>query len=542
MKDLKLGIKLGMGFGVVLLLLWLVSWASWHTIETYKVNGPVYQGIVQGKDLLADVLPPPLFAMEPWGAVLELSTTTDQAEIDRDAQNLAKLKKDYDDRHQYWLKERLEPELVALMEKAHKPVVDFFAVAQGEYIKQVRSGNQDKIRATMKELEDFYEGHRSAINDVAAYVTRRSEATERETKDKITSAILVISSSSVAAILLGLLIAFLLTRTIVGALTQGVAFARSIASGDLTATVTVDQKDEIGQLAEALRNMANKLKSVVMEVRDSADRVSGHARELSSSGQQIAQGATEQAASVEETSSAMEQMTGNIQQTTDNAQTTERIAQTASNDAMAGGEAVLQAVTAMREIASKIGIIEEIARQTNLLALNAAIEAARAGEQGKGFAVVAAEVRKLAERSQMAAGEISQLSTSSVHVAEKAGTIINKLVPDIKKTSELVQEIAAASREQNQGADQINKAIQQLDQVIQRNAGASEEMAATTDELSGMASQLQQSISFFQVGHHQQPSLQRPPTPLTHNAGNSKSALPHRPVAVRKMLPHHPAP
>ncbi|MBF0426111.1 MAG: hypothetical protein HQL66_09885, partial [Magnetococcales bacterium] len=216
--------------------------------------------------------------------------------------------------------------------------------------------------------------------------------------------------------------------------------------------------------------------------------------------QNLSQGATEQAASVEETSAAMEQMASNIANNTETSQATEKIAHKASKDAEEGGNAVNEAVTAMKEIASKISIIEEIARQTNLLALNAAIEAARAGEHGKGFAVVAAEVRKLAERSQMAAGEISQLSATSVQVAEKAGGIISKLVPDIRKTAELVQGIASSSQEQTLGAQQINTAIQQLDQVIQQNAGASEEMAATSEELSAQAEILAQAISFFRVG------------------------------------------
>ncbi|MBF0611972.1 MAG: HAMP domain-containing protein [Magnetococcales bacterium] len=318
--------------------------------------------------------------------------------------------------------------------------------------------------------------------------------------EQIKTADELIIAGSIIAILVGLLAAFLITRTIVSALMQGVTFASQVAEGDLTATIELQQKDEIGQLADAMRNMVAKLRMVVEEVRQAADNVSSGSIELSSSSAQLSQGATEQAASVEETSAAMEQMSSNIQQNTDNAQTTEKIAQTASKDAVEGGQAVAKAVVAMKEIAGKISIIEEIARQTNLLALNAAIEAARAGEHGKGFAVVAAEVRKLAERSQMAAGEISHLSASSVQVAEQAGAIINKLVPDIQRTAELVQEIAAASREQNQGAEQINGAIQQLDQVIQQNAGASEEMAATAEQLSSQADQLQSTIAFFRTG------------------------------------------
>jgi methyl-accepting chemotaxis protein len=196
----------------------------------------------------------------------------------------------------------------------------------------------------------------------------------------------------------------------------------------------------------------------------------------------------------------MEQMTSNIRQNADNAQQTEKIALKSATDARDGGKAVSETVAAMKEIAGKISIIEEIARQTNLLALNAAIEAARAGEHGKGFAVVASEVRKLAERSQAAAGEISHLSTTSVEVAERAGEMLTKLVPDIQRTAELVQEISGASNEQNSGAEQINKAIQQLDQVIQQNASASEEMASTAEELSSQAEHLQESIAFFKTG------------------------------------------
>ncbi len=234
---------------------------------------------------------------------------------------------------------------------------------------------------------------------------------------------------------------------------------------------------------------------VLREVKSVADNVAAASQELSSSSEELSQGSTEQASSVEETTASLEQMSANIRQNTDNALETEKIAAKASSDAVESGEAVAVTVGAMNQIAGKISIIEEIARQTNLLALNAAIEAARAGEHGKGFAVVASEVRKLAERSQGAAAEISQLSSSSVKDAERTGKMLNQLVPDIKKTAELVQEISSASREQNQGADQINKAVQQLSVVVQRNAGASEEMASTAQEMSAQAEQLRSLIS-----------------------------------------------
>jgi len=275
--------------------------------------------------------------------------------------------------------------------------------------------------------------------------------------------------------------------------------AEDIANGDLNGTIDHDTKDEVGQLAGALNSMKTRLKEVVTEVKNAIDNVASGSQQLSAGAEQMSQGSTEQAASAEEISSSVEQMNATIKQNADNAQQTEKIALKSAMDAQESGKAVSKTVGAMKDIAAKISIIEEIARQTNLLALNAAIEAARAGEHGKGFAVVAAEVRKLAERSQVAAGEISHLSSSSVQVAEQAGTMLMKLVPDIQKTTELVQEISASSKEQALGADQINSAIQQLNQVVQQNAGAAEEMASTAEQLSSQSEQLQGTIAFFKA-------------------------------------------
>ena len=304
----------------------------------------------------------------------------------------------------------------------------------------------------------------------------------------------------VSAVCIIAAIIFFLARTIVAPVRKGGEFTKKVSEGDLTASIAIDQDDEIGRLAGDLKAMGQKLLAVVGEVRTTVDNVTDGAQELSSTAEALAQGATEQAASVEEVSASMEQMVTNIGQNANNAKETRRISRKSADDAEQGGVAVQKTVVAMREIADKISVVEEIARQTNLLALNAAIEAARAGEHGKGFAVVAAEVRKLAERSGEAAAEISDLSASSVAVAEQAGDMLTKMVPDIQHTAELIQEIAAASEEQSAGAENVNKAVHHLDQVIQQTASASEEMSSTSQQLTAQAHHLSNTMAFFNTG------------------------------------------
>jgi methyl-accepting chemotaxis protein len=297
-------------------------------------------------------------------------------------------------------------------------------------------------------------------------------------------------------------------NVLIDAMNEVTSVATEIADGNLL--IEVAERSARDTLMQALSSMVSGLTDVVGNIRTVSGQVTHGSQEMSVSAEQISQGATEQSASVEEVSSSMEQMAANIKQNSDNAQQTEKIALKAAGDARESGKAVEATVSAMKDIAGKISIIEEIARQTNLLALNAAIEAARAGEHGKGFAVVASEVRKLAERSQTAAAEINTLSASSVHIAEKAGDMLRRMVPDIQRTADLVQEINAASNEQSSGALQINKAIQQLDQVIQQNASSSEEMASMSEELLGQSEQLQSTISFFKIGAEKDGETMKP--------------------------------
>jgi methyl-accepting chemotaxis protein len=400
-------------------------------------------------------------------------------------------------------------------------------------IAEIQSGTITTPQAGNEAVAPFKEEIRRLETTAYDYALKHSKQLEAD--EKTLAAIQGSTATTMfvvfaLAVIASLLVSVTLTRSLRDPLLQVMAISERIAEGQLPEVPGTERRDEIGRLQQATRHMVEQLRRIISEVRTGAAALNSAAAQVSATSQSLSSGNSEQAASVEETTSSLEQMNASISQNAENSRQTEQMAQKGAKDAEESGSTVAQTAVAMKEIAEKVTIIEEIAYQTNLLALNAAIEAARAGDHGKGFAVVATEVRKLAERSQGAAKEISKLSKTSVAVAERSGKLLEELVPSIRKTADLVQEVAAASREQASGVGQINRAMSQVDQVTQRNASASEELASTAEEMASQAEGLTQLMSFFKLGDEDGRGQRR--------LAAAQQAFP---AAARSVLPAHAA-
>jgi methyl-accepting chemotaxis protein len=500
LNNLKIGVRLGLGFGVVLLL--LVGIATLAIGRMAKMNEAqnlvtvdVYPKVVLAQGMARD-------AIDVGRKMRSMLLTKNAAEAEVFRKAVERLRSESAQRLDDLTKRINVPRGRELL----RAISDKRAAVDGKYEKFYKLAETAPAQAAEFIINDYGPANAELIQAIDAMLKFQSERLDSLSEqaqadyDQTRSLVMIMTG---AAIVLALAIATAITLSITRALRQAVDAANRLAEGDLTASVDSRSRDETGLLLLAMKQMIAKLTKVVGDVNTSALSLASASEEVSATAQSLSQSASEQAAGVEETSASLEQMTASISQNTENARVTDGMATQAAREAAEGGEAVKATVVAMKQIAKQIGIIDDIAYQTNLLALNAAIEAARAGEHGKGFAGVAAEVRKLAERSQVAAQEIGEVATNSVDLAERAGSLLDQMVPNIKKTSDLVREITAASEEQSAGVGQINAAVGQMSQTTQQNASSSEELAATAEEMSSQAEQLQRAMAFFQLqaGH-----------------------------------------
>jgi methyl-accepting chemotaxis protein len=518
--NLKIGVRLGAGFALLLILLIAISELGISRMtqikdrldEITKVND------VEAKQvyIMSASITDRMIALRNLALLSEVSEMSPEVERIKSqaakyAEAEAKLGKMFNEQEGTTAEEKAALPKIKEIETAVLPLM-----AKIEQL-GLANKNEEATRLLIQELRPIQRKWQSEMAGLIELEARLNGKAVDEADQAFVAARNMMLTMSAVALALGALIAWSITRSITRPIAQAVNAADRLAEGDLTVKLESTTTDETGQLLSTFGKMIDKLSQVVAEVNSAADSLASASEEVSATAQSLSQASSEQAAGVEETSASIEQMTASISQNTENAKVTDGIATQAAREATEGGEAVKETVSAMKQIANKIGIIDDIAYQTNLLALNAAIEAARAGEHGKGFAVVAAEVRKLAERSQVAAQEIGEVAGSSVELAEKAGKLLDEMVPNIKKTSDLVQEITAASEEQSSGVGQINAAVGQLSQTTQQNASSSEELAATAEEMSSQAEQLQQTMAFFKL--HGMRTQARQPAP------------PHKPAA-----------
>ena len=512
LKNVQLRKKLWLLTIVVLVGLACSFGTGLYLILNVRIGSSLYKTIKANKDSLEQIAK---LSSQLNNYRADMSIIIDETEQDKISQitsNLNRLKGEIDEAFAGLLSRIENEEKKVTIQDAQTTWVEFIATVESELLPAVSAGQRAAARDIATGIqEQRYNRFIEQIDSIVMMTGLENDELEAGSEKLVKSLLVAVVVVNGLVFLVIVTVIIMIGSSIISPVMKIAGISNKVSQGDLRDDQLQDQglytRDEIGQLAQATSKMVTDLSALIRQIRETAQKTVSSARQIASGTELMSQGSTEQAASAEEVSSSVEQMNATIKQNAQNAADTEKIAQSSATDATESGKAVLEAVVAMKDIASKISIIEEISRQTNLLALNAAIEAARAGEHGRGFAVVAAEVRKLAERSQSAAAEISTLSGKTMDVAERAGKMLSQLVPDIQQTAALVQEISAASREQAGGAGQIGNAIQQLNNVIQQNAGATEEIASTAQELTTAAEQLEHMVAVFKISEKVQPAL-----------------------------------
>ncbi|HYD94556.1 MAG TPA: methyl-accepting chemotaxis protein [Noviherbaspirillum sp.] len=490
---------------------------SFKTLDDLKVNGPIYQRIVQSKDLIADVLPPPEYIIESYLITLQLADATDKPQQAKLIDRLKTLKGDYDTRHEYWItaKETLEQPLRDIFLKdSYEPAVAFYNIAFNELVPAVQGGDASAVTAAVTKLNGAYETHRKAIDKVVEISVKRAADDEAAAKSRIASSSALLVTILALSVGAGVGLAWMIMRSILGPLQEAVRVAKTVASGDLTNRIEAGHtENETGQLLVSLKEMNESLVRIVAQVRVGTNSIADASSQIAAGNLDLSSRTEQQAGSLAETASAMEELTGTVKQNADNANQANQLALTASSVAGKGGAVVGEVVQTMgsindsaKKIVDIISVIDGIAFQTNILALNAAVEAARAGEQGRGFAVVASEVRSLAQRSAGAAKEIKALISDSVEkvqngskLVDQAGATMNEVVASVKRVADIIGEIAAASREQTVGIERVGGLLARMDQATQQNAALVEEAAAAAESMHQQTEGLTNMVSVFKL-------------------------------------------
>jgi methyl-accepting chemotaxis protein len=512
--------KLAHRFSVLLAVI-VVSFAafgawSFVVLDKLKVNGPIYQRIIQGKDLIADILPPPEYIIESYLTSLQ-ALAAPAAERKELIDGLQILKRDYDTRHAFWVTEPLDDALKdQLLNQADKPAQAFYRIAFGQFVPALERGDQAAAGAALDVMKRHYLAHRSAINKVVELATARNAVDEANAKTELARSITLMLVMLVGAVALVATFFLVISRSLIrqlgGEPNYAADIAGSIAAGDLAVSIDTGPDDRSSMLV-AISAMRDSLVSAVGQIRSGTDMMVSASSQIASGNQDLSSRTEQQAGSLAETTSAMARLTGTVKQNADNARQANQLAISASEVAVKGGAVVSQVVDTMdsingsaRKIVDIIGVIDGIAFQTNILALNAAVEAARAGEQGRGFAVVATEVRNLAQRSAVAAKEIKSLIDDSVNkvdagtkLVDEAGSTMQAIVDSIRSVTDIMGEITAASQEQTAGIEQINHAVAQMDAATQQNALLVQEATTASQSLQDQAGSLSQVVRRFRI-------------------------------------------